>query len=116
MTNLFEKNLAKSHEKIRESRIERYAREARLEQEALFAKLTKECDRLKNKLEDLEDLSPDSTLSLQPIKDGNFNGKAWVEAMQEVNVDLENKKFELDIAKKNLKKYFSEEENNSKSQ
>lgn len=65
-------------------------------------------------MEDLEDLSPDTELSLQPVKDGEFNSENWVAEMQRTQIALANKELELEIATGTYAKYFTEEVTKSK--
>lgn len=110
MKNLFVKNLTKSNNEIKATRAERIAKATEKSQRSLVDKLDAEVDKLKARMEDLEDLSPDTELSLQPVKDGEFNSENWTKEMQKVQIDLANKEFELEIAKRTYAKYFTEEE------
>ena len=109
MKNLFVKNLTKSNNEIKATRAERIAKAAEKSQRSLVDKLDAEVDKLKARMEDLEDLSPDTELSLQPVKDGEFNSDNWVAEMQRTQIALANKELELEIAKRTYEKYFTEE-------
>ena len=108
MNNLFTQNLTKSNDSIKKTRAERIGKAAERSQRALVDSLEKQVDDLENQLEDLEDLSPDSELSLQPVKDGEFDADAWVNNIQETKVSLANLKLELEVAQKTYAKYFTE--------
>ena len=110
MKNLFVKNLTKSNNEIKATRAERIAKATEKSQRSLVDKLDAEVDKLKARMEDLEDLSPDTELSLQPVKDGEFNSDNWVAEMQRTQIALANKELELEIAKRTYAKYFTEEE------
>ena len=109
MKNLFVNNLTKSNNEIKATRAERIAKAAEKSQRSLVDKLDAEVDKLKARMEDLEDLSPDTELSLQPVKDGEFNSDNWVAEMQRTQIALANKELELEIAKRTYEKYFTEE-------
>lgn len=108
--NYFITNLTKSNESIKASRAERIATLVKMEQEALVNNLTKDVMNLENKLDNLEDLSPDSELSLSPVGDKDFDANKWVNAIQDTEIELANKRLELDIAKKTYDKYFTIDE------
>ena len=114
MKNLFVNNLTKSNTEIKATRAERIAKATEKSQRALVDKLDAEVDKLRARMEDLEDLSPDTELSLQPVRDGEFNSENWTKEMQKVQIELANKGFELTIAKKTYAKYFTEEEEEAK--
>ena len=110
MKNLFVNNLTKSNTEIKATRAERIAKATEKSQRTLVDKLDAEVDALKAHMEDLEDLSPDTELSLQPVKDGEFNSDKWCAEMQRTQIALLNKELELQIAKATYAKYFTEEE------
>ena len=103
--NFFVSNLTKSNAKIKESRAQRIGIEAEMEQRSLLDNLKRDQMRLTVQLEDLEDLSPDSTLSLNPTK-GEFDGAGWVAQMQEIKIELANKDLEVELAQATYDKYF----------
>ena len=105
MNNLFTANLSKSNTEIKESRAKRIGQQAEMAQDTLVRSLKSEVLSIEAKLDDLEDLSPNTTMSLNPTK-GEFKAEMWVTSIQELSVDLAEKKFELDIAQKTYNKYF----------
>ena len=107
--NKFASNLARNNKAIKETRANRIASQAKMAQDALVMKLQKEKMELEAKLEDLEDLNPDTALSLNPIK-GEFDADKWVNEIQDVKVALLNKKVEVTAAENTLKEYFTDEE------
>ena len=106
--NKFQANITKSNKSIKETRAKRIADQAKMAQETLVRELIMEKMGLEAKLEDLEDLSPDSAMSLNPIK-GEFKAELWVKDLQNTKVLLLNKSIELNIADKTTKEYFSDE-------
>ena len=104
-TNLFISNLTKSNEKIKETRIKRIAQQVEILQEDLIRSIKSQVLALESKLEDLEDLNPDTTNSLNPVK-GDFNAKKWVDEVQDTSISLANKKMELLIAENTYNKHF----------
>lgn len=107
--NKFAQNLTKNNKQIKESRAKRVAEQAKMAQEDVVRTLRTETMDLEAKLEDLEDLSPDSTMSLNPVK-GEFDAKEWVNKIQSIKIELANKTIEYKIAKETFDSYFTEEE------
>lgn len=105
MNNLFTSNLSKSNSEIKESRAKRIGQQAEMAQDDLVRVLKSDVLDIEAKLDDLEDLSPNTTMSLNPTK-GEFKAKEWVAAIQLLSVELEEKKFELTVAEKTYAKYF----------
>jgi len=102
----FIKNLTKSHKEIKETRAKRIARQVEMAQDALIRAIESRVMDAEAKLEELEDLSPTSTTSLQ-ISKGDFDAKTWVEEMQATQIAVAEAEIELGIAKATKEKYFS---------
>lgn len=109
-SNLFISNLTKSNTEIKETRAKRIATQAEMAQDELVRSLKTRVLDLEAKLDDLEDLSPNSTMSLNPTR-GEFKAKEWVCEMHDVKVQLANAKLELEIAQKTYDKYFQADGN-----
>lgn len=106
--NNFEKNLTASNKEIKATRAKRVSQQAELAQDDIVRNLKREELELETKLENLEDLSPSSALSLNPIE-GDFNAKEWCRKVQEIKIELLNKQIEYKVAKETYDKYFKEE-------
>jgi len=104
--NRFIQNLTKSHKEIKETRAKRIARQVEMAQDDLTRAIESRVMDAEAKLEELEDLGPTSTTSLQIAK-GSFDAKTWVEEMQATQIAIEEAKVELGIAKNTKEKYFS---------
>lgn len=111
--NFFTKNLTKSNKEIKQSRATRIAEQAKMAQEDLVRTMTKQMFDLDAQLDDLEDLSPDSMLSLN-VTSGDFNAEEWTKKIQEVNIQKLNLGMEITIAKQTFNKYFSDEPKETK--
>ena len=107
MTNYFVKNLSKLNNDIKESRAVRLAKQAEMAQDALLRKLKTTLLEKEGMLDDLEDLSPDTTVSLQVTR-GDFNAVEWVNSVHNLKVDIANLTLEVEIAQTTYNKYFKE--------
>lgn len=105
--NKFAKNLAATHEEIKEKRAKNIAASALAAQEELIRGIEGEIRGYENELMDLEDLNTDSTTSLNPGK-SEFDANSWVSRMQDVKINLLNKQVELKVAKETFTEYFTE--------
>jgi len=103
----FAENLKKSNKAIKEDRANRIAELVSIKQRNLVSNLEEKVINLKSKLADLEDLNPDTTMSLNPVK-GNFNADAWVNDIQKVKLDLAIAEEEYAIARETQEEYFTE--------
>lgn len=101
----FEKNLTQSTDGIKAARAAILGSNAKIAQETLVNKLKGEENTLNIRLQQLTDLSPNETTSLQ-VGGGNFNADAWVKEMQDIKVSLLNKKVELSLAQDTLSEWF----------
>ena len=77
------------------------------EQEALVRALEAEKRKLERELLKLEDMGPDSDISLRVVKDA-FSATSWVAQYQAVKVSLKKKEEELAIAKETFTTWFGE--------
>ena len=104
----FYKTLTASNKDIKANRAAIIAEDVEMYQNQLIETLklkTRECNR---KIMNLEDLSGDSIVSLNHVKD-NFKADEWVNQMQALKVELANLEIELEIAQETYNTYFSEE-------
>lgn len=105
----FFNNLNASHADIKAKRAEIICQDAKAAQQKLIDELSQKDRDLQRKLMSLEDLGPDSTISLNPIS-GSFNASDWVKEVQEVKIELRLNSVELEIAKATYTEYFEIED------
>lgn len=103
----FAKNLSSSNKEIKESRAQMLAEEVGLEVGQFVGRLKKERLSLRNKINGLTDLGPESKDSLRPIH-SDFNAKNWVEELHQAKLDLKLKTIELEEAVAIEKEWFTE--------
>lgn len=103
--NKFTKNLQASHKDIRGKRAELISSDAEDAQNDLVRELQQKKRDLERKLLNLEDLSPDTELSLKPTK-GDFDAKSWVREVHKTKVELVLLEKELEIAEGTQSEYF----------
>jgi len=111
--NKFQKNLTASNSEIKAARAKAIAESAAAEQRSIILELEGELRKLNNQKMDLEDLSPDSELSLRPAR-GDFDAVTWVRKMQNIKVAILNKEIELQVATETENEYFLETKTNGK--
>ena len=107
--NRFNSSLTQSYREIKATRSQMICDDVMSAQNKLIMQLSDELRTLKRKMMELSDLSPDSTMSLNPTK-ADFNAVNWVKAVHDTTIDIANKEFELDIAKDNFEYFFGERE------
>lgn len=105
-TNKFTQNLKASHKDIIAKRAAILAEDAKDAQNDLITNLKKEVRLLETKLMNLEDLSPDTTITLR-ITPKDFDATQWVNELHNTKVQLSLKKIELDIATATYEEFFS---------
>ena len=105
----FQNNLTISYREIRGKRAALITEDVKIAQEDLIRSLTDEKRTLERELLDLEDLSPDSEMSLHPGKK-EFNAVHWVNRMQDLKITLALNKQKLAIALETSEEFFSEAE------
>ena len=111
--NLFEQTIGASNKAIRGQRAQLIGEDVKSFQTKLIQALEDEKRTLMRKQMDLEDLSPDSVMSLQPVgKD--FNAQKWVEDMQYIQIQLIELDVRLKVAKATADKYFTDIEEKPK--
>jgi hypothetical protein len=110
--NKFVQNLTQSGDGIKQQRAELLGSQAKTAQSNLVNRLTNERDTLKLQLDSLQDLSPDTTISLKPGGD-NFNAGNWVNQIQNLKVQLLNKEIELKVANDTYTEWFGEASENA---
>ena len=97
--------LTESHKGIREQRAKNLSERAKMEQEEYIRNLEKKEFDLKDKIDQLSDLGPESTMSL---KNPDVSAKDWVQNMNKAELELELLKRELKIAQRVSKEWFGE--------
>jgi|SRR6187402_34768 len=103
--NKFEKNLSQAHKDIIGKRAKLFSQSAQDAQEDLVRDLQRRKRELETKLMNLDDLSPDSTMSLKVTRDG-FDATVWVKEVQDTKVKLSILNVELEVAVATQKEYF----------
>ena len=112
--NKFAKQLAKSNKSIKDDRAIALAKKATFAQEEILRDFEVQEIELEEKLETLQDLSPENSLSLLPTK-GTFDAKEWVKQVHTVKMELEDLKINIKVAKETLKEWFTEEDDEESS-
>lgn len=103
--NKFTKNLTLSHKDVRGKRATFIAKNAEDAQIDLVRSLEAQSRALESKLLNLEDLQPDSSVSLRATG-SDFDAATWVAEMQSTKMALALKNVEVDLAKGTLTEYF----------
>lgn len=101
--NKFALQLSKSNADIRSARAQSTAAQVEIEQQTLVNNLYRDLLSKRNELEDLFDLSPDSTTSLRSPNRG-FNAAEWARKVQELKIDI----LELEVAHKLATETYTE--------
>lgn len=107
--NKFESNLVLSDGSIKKNRARIIGSQAKSAQEKLIAALKDRKDNLDLELDNLQDLSPNSTTSLVVADGKNFDPNRWVAEVQRVKIQLITTKVELDTAQATYKEWFVDE-------
>lgn len=102
----FEKNLTASNESIKGTRAKLACDAAEAATEKIIAEIKDRKRKLEMKLAKLDDLNPDTTVSLN-VSD-NFNPDTWASEMQNTKVALVLVNGELKVAQETMKDYFTE--------
>ena len=105
----FEKNLRKTNKEILDSRAKIICEEAEASMDKLVKSLETEYRKLKRQVMNLEDLAPDTSFSLNPVK-GEFDADKWANNLVNVKLDMAISEQKLSIAKNAYDEYFSEED------
>lgn len=103
----FQNNLTLSYKDIRGKRASLITEDVKIAQEDVIKNLSDQKRSLERKLLDLEDLSPDSEMSLHPGRK-EFNPVNWVNQVQDTKVTLEIVERKLTIAKDTYEEFFGE--------
>ena len=103
--NKFEQTIGATNKEIKGKRAALIAADVASAQTKLVQLLEDEKRVLTRRLMDLEDLSPDSALSLNPTKVG-FDAKKWVNEMQTVKIQLIENAVMLKCAEETMAEYF----------
>ena len=104
----FAEKLAASSKDIKTDRAEMLAEEVALEVQQFVGGLKKERLSLKNKVNRLTDLAPDSKDSLRPTHK-DFDPSAWVSQLHKAKMDLKLKEIALEVAVGIETEWFSDE-------
>lgn len=105
--NKFLKNLTASNKEIKDSRAALIAEDAEQALKDFVNDSEKEMRDLKRTLMNLEDLSPDTALSLKPVS-GDFDAKTWARKIIETKTAIKLKEIDLEITKDTLNEYFGD--------
>jgi len=103
--NKFIKNLTLANKDIIEKRALALSEDAKAEQGVLIVEFETELRVLKRKLMDLEDLSPESKVTLKATKDA-FDAKLWVRDLHATKIEIRLVEEELETAKETYEEYF----------
>ena len=103
--NEFFKKLTQGNKGIVAARAAIITEDVESEQRSLIDTLKKEKRDLTRALNKLEDMGPDSELSLRVVKD-NFSAASWVANYQSLQVSLKDKEEELSIAEETYNNWF----------
>ena len=101
----FLKQIIVSHKDIREQRAANLAKRAEMEQESYVRDLEKRKFDLQDKIDELSDLGPKSTMTLS---NPDVSAQKWVKEMNQTRLELELLNRELEIAEEIQKEWFSE--------
>lgn len=107
--NKLQKMLVSSSKEIKGIRAKILNDSMKRAQDRLVMDLEEEYDDMKERLNSLSDVYPNSEMTLR-IVSKDFDPKKWVKDTQQLKIDLEAKRLELDIAKETLKEWFVDEE------
>lgn len=103
----FKSNLTLSYKEIRGKRADLVTEDVKIAQEDIIRSLSDEKRALERKLMDLEDLSPDSEMSLHPGRK-EFDPTHWVKTVQDTKVQLALIDQKLIIANETNVEFFGE--------
>ena len=92
---------------IKQERAERINRQVVRSHTDLINNLQKRKDAINDTIDELSDLSPNSTTSLK-VGGKNFNADEWVKQMHEAEIQLEEVEVELSIASKFAAKWLKD--------
>lgn len=101
----FLEDLKKSNKQIKAARAEIIADEAKSAMLKEVMSLEEEVRSLKRQKMNLEDLSPDSSMSLNPVK-GDFNAGKWAKELIQVRLAIVLAEQKLKASKKTYDEYF----------
>lgn len=104
----FAEKLAASSKDIKADRAEMLSEEVSLEVDQFVGRLKKERLALKNKVNRLTDLAPDSKDSLRPTH-SEFDASVWVSELHDAKMKLSLKEISLKVAKSIQTEWFGDE-------
>ncbi len=102
---LFSKQLTESHGKIKARRAEMIQADAEDASNALINKLKSELRQIRLKKMNVEDISPQSTITLNVVE-GTFDGEEWIKKLNDLTNKETLKEIELNTAKAIHTKWF----------
>jgi hypothetical protein len=107
--NKMKKILSESGNQLLKKRAEQLSNQIEIKQRRLVDDLYSEVLSLEGKLENVLDLSPDSRLSTQPASK-DFEPETFVKQIQELKVQIRDRKIEYELAKETYDELFKDEE------
>ena len=107
--NKFVTGLVQDAQGIKKQRATALGKETADAQIDLIRALEKEKRELDNELMNLTDLSPKNEYDLRPTSKA-FNATNWVKKLQDIKVELENVKVQLEIALETQEEWFGDAE------
>lgn len=107
MSSKFFRHLTKNSKEVTETRAKVIVRQAKTAQEKLLNNLKTDKENLELKLEELNDVFPNSTMTLK-VAEG-FNAERWVEDIQNTKIALLNNQVELKAAEETFNEWFVED-------
>lgn len=108
MASKFVSKITAGNNGVLADRAKNLADRAKLEQETLVANKQRSVLELQAKIDNLTDLAPGTTVDLRP-GGKDFNPTTWVNDLHNLQVSLVEANVELEIAKKTLTTWFSDE-------
>lgn len=105
--NKFLENLTNREDKLLGRRAENVNNRARITYESLINKIKLEMEQKNMRLQDLIDLGPSSTTSLNPVS-SDWNPNEWVNEIQSLKFDIYDLQIQLKLALETFKELFVE--------
>lgn len=105
------KNLSNVDNQLLVKRAESINTRAKMTYESLINKIKLEIEEKKLKLQDLTDMGPDSTTSLNPAS-ASWNPSNWVNEIQKYKLDIYDLQIQLKLAMESFLDLFGDDEKN----
>ena len=106
--NKFQQTLNGSNEAIKGKRSELLSKKVKGAADKVIQNLEEEINQLEIDYDSKTDIYPDSELSLLVVK-SDFNAEKWFQEINDIQVNIANKKFELDVAKNTHATWFDDQ-------